>query len=212
MGDQIKILIVDDHEVVREGYGYMLKVFEDIALTASVASLEETIQECESSQPDVVLIDMYLQDLNGLDVIKIIKERYEAIHVIAITSYEKEPTLVQHALEAGAKGFVYKTISIDELASAIRKVAKNEYYLSSDATENFILSRTTPSQALFELTKRESEVLQYLSQGLSNGEIAQNLHLSINTAKFHVRSLIRKFNASSRKDVIRIARQNRLLK
>lgn len=211
MTQTIRVLVVDDHTVVRKGYLYMLKAFADLELVGEAGTGMEAIQLCDELKPDVILMDMMMPELNGIEATRTITGKYPETRVIALTSYERDNELVQQALEAGAISFLYKNTAIDELAEAIRSAAKGRSYLSPDATRNLIQAKTKSPTPDFNLTDRELEVLRHLVGGLTNVEIAEKLILSPATVKFHVSSLLGKLHASTRTEAVSIALQHKLL-
>lgn len=211
MTPKIRVLIVDDHIVVRKGYQYMLKSFPDLELVGEAQTGEQALKMCEDVKLDVILMDIKLPGMSGIEAIKLIKEKYPNIHIVALTSFDQEEELVLEALEAGAVGFLYKNASIDDLATAIRSASVGRSYLSPEATQSLIESKLRYPPVDFHLTRRELEVLRYLVEGLTNVEIAEKLVLSPATAKFHVSSLLKKLNATTRTEAAAIALRHKLL-
>lgn len=210
MGNIIRVLVVDDHVIVRKGYFFVLKTFKDLELVADASNGEEALEQCKTLKPDVALVDVYLKNESGIAVLKVIKRDCPSIKLIALTSYEEDDGLVNKALDAGADGFIYKGVSIDELATAIRTVFEGDPYLSPNAMRNLIKSRHQPAVNI-ELTEREQEVLRLLSEGLTNKQIASVLHLSPNTIKHHIHNLLRKLNATTRTEAVNIAIKHNLM-
>jgi len=207
----IKVLVVDDHLVVRKGYEYMIKVYPDMKLIGEASSGEQAISLCQKLEPDVVLIDIKLPQLSGISTIRTIKEQYPNIQLVAITSYIQEKELVIEALEAGAISFLYKNASIDDLANGIRSAYKGRSYFSPEATQSLIESKLSQSSDDFNLTTREMEVLRLLANGLTNIEIAEVLVVSHATIKFHVSSILKKLGATTRTEAVAIAIRHKLI-
>ena len=209
--NQIRIMIVDDHEVIRQGFTVFLKAFADLTLVGEATNGEEAVEVCGQVNPDVILMDMMMPVMDGVKAITIIRAQQPTVQIIALTSFTENNELVQQALQAGAIGYLFKDVSIDELARAIRLAHEGTPVLAPDATRMLIQSKTRRSASDFNLTEREIEVLALLVEGLNNREIADRLTLSQSTVKFHVSSILGKLNASSRTEAVSIAHQHNLV-
>jgi NarL family two-component system response regulator LiaR len=209
--DVIKVMIVDDHAVVRSGLSAFLMVHEDLKLVGEAGSGNEALLKCESLKPDVVLMDLVMPGMDGAATTRQIRARCPSIQVIALTSF-KEDNLVQEALQAGAIGYLLKNISSDELANASRAAKMGKPTLAPEATQALIDSAKRPQAEDFELTPREKEVLALMVAGLSNPQIAADLVVSRSTVKFHVSSILSKLNVTSRTEAVAFALQNNLVK
>jgi len=208
----IRVLLVDDHAVVRSGLGAFLTAFGDLELAGEASSGERAIALCQQVQPDVVLMDLVMPGMDGATATRKIREQCPQIQVIALTSF-KEQELVQGALQAGAIGYLLKDISADELANAIRAAYTGKPTLAPEAAQALIAATRFPADAPgFDLTEREREVLSLMVNGLSNQQIAEKLVVSLSTAKFHVSSILSKLNAGSRTEAVSIALQHHLVK
>lgn len=208
--ESVRIVIVDDHNVVRSGLGAFLQVFDDFELVGEASNGKEAVDVCDDVRPDVVLMDLVMPEMDGAQATKAIRERFPGIQVIVLTSF-KEDNLVESALAAGAIGYLLKNVSADELAAAIRSAKAGRPTLAPEATQALIKAsgrRQTPDA---ELTPREKEVLKMMTDGLSNPEIAQQLIVSRSTVKFHVSSILSKLNASSRTEAVAVAIQKKLV-
>jgi two-component system, NarL family, response regulator LiaR len=207
----IRVLLVDDHAVVRSGLATFLLVFDDLEFVGEAADGREAIQKCADLQPDVVLMDLIMPEMDGATATRIIRERWPCIQVIVLTSF-KEDDLVQGSLRSGAIGYLLKNTSANELASAIRMAAAGQPTLAPEAAQALIKANQQIYQASrFDLTEREREVLALMALGLNNLEIADRLVVSRSTIKFHVSSILSKLGASTRTEAVAIALQNRLL-
>ncbi|NLH96079.1 MAG: response regulator transcription factor [Clostridiaceae bacterium] len=210
--DKIRIVIVDDHNVVRSGLSAFLMAFEDFELVGEASDGKEAVELCEILHPDIVLMDLVMPVMDGAQATREIRERFEDIQVIVLTSF-KEDELVEGALQAGAIGYLLKNVSADELADAIRKAHAGKPTLAPEATEALIKAtgRKRESGISEELTSREKEVLKMMAEGLSNPEIAQKLFVSRSTVKFHVSSILSKLGAASRTEAVSKALQFKII-
>ena len=207
----IRVMLVDDHAVVRSGLGAFLYVFDDLELVAEAKDGKEAVSLCESVMPDVVLMDLVMPVMDGAAATKAIRERWPQIQVVALTSF-KEEDLVQGALQAGAIGYLLKNISADELANAIRSAYEGKPTLAPEAAQALIHAAVRPEKPDYGLTNREEEVLALMTLGLSNVDIAEKLVVSRSTVKFHVSSILSKLGVASRTEAVALALQQKLLK
>lgn len=206
----IRVMIVDDHAVVRSGLASFLLVYDDLELVAEAGSGAEALRLCQEKQPHVVLMDLIMPDLDGAATTKAIKKQCPNIQVVALTSF-REKELVQGALQAGAIGYLLKNVTADELAAAIRAAHAGQPTLAPEATRALIHAATKPPEPQFDLTPRELDVLALVVQGLSNGEIAAKLMVSQPTVKFHVSSILSKLGVGSRTEATAVAVQQKLI-
>lgn len=195
--EKIRVMVVDDHLVVREGLITLLETFPDFKMVGEASSGQEAIRLCEQLEPDVILMDLVMPDLNGVEATRTIRQRFPDSQVLAVTSF-KETEMVRGVLEAGAIGYLLKTVSAEELAEAIRSAHRGELTVAADASSIVLEAITSPPAPGRDLTEREHEVLELLVQGLSNSEIAARLGVSPNTVKNHLRSVYSKLDVSTR--------------
>ncbi|MGC9334649.1 MAG: response regulator [Anaerolineae bacterium] len=209
-GEPIRVLLVDDHAVVRSGLSAFLLAFEDLELVGEASSGEEAVRLCDQLAPDVVLMDLVMPGMDGAQATRAIRKKCPAIQVVALTSF-KEQELVEGVLEAGAIGYLLKNVSADELARAIREAHAGRPTLAPEAAQALIQARREPPKIGFDLTDREREVLALLVEGLNNPQIAERLVVSRSTAKFHVSSILSKLGVASRTEAAAVAVKNGLL-
>ena len=194
---RIRVLVADDHEMVRRGLATFLRAFADLELAGEAADGAEADRQCAAVQPDVVLMDLKMPGVDGVAATQTIRERFPPIQVIALTSFREEG-LVQRALEAGAIGYLLKTVSAEELARAIRAAHAGRPTLAPEAAQDLVRDATKPEVPGHDLTEREREVLRLMADGLNNKEIAQRLVVSESTVKFHVSNILAKLGTTSR--------------
>lgn len=208
----IRVMLVDDHAVVRSGLTAFLLAYDDLELVGEASSGEQAVHLCGQMHPDVVLMDLVMPGMDGATATGQIREKCPDIQVIALTSF-KEKELVEGALQAGAIGYLLKDVSADELAHAIRAAVAGRPTLAPEAAQVLIQSTRTPTRKPgIDLTDREHEVLALMVQGLNNQQIAENLIVSVSTAKFHVSSILSKLGVTSRTEAVSFALQNHLVK
>lgn len=207
----IRVMVVDDHSVVRSGLSAFLQVFEDFELVGEAGNGAEAVRLCSQLHPDVILMDLIMPEMDGAAATRAIRQKCGDIQVIVLTSF-KEDELVQSALQAGAIGYLLKNVGADELASAIRAAHAGRPTLAPEAAQALINAAThAHDSARFELTEREREVLGLMIQGLSNPDIAEKLIVSKSTVKFHVSSILSKLGVSSRTEAVALALQQHLV-
>jgi NarL family two-component system response regulator LiaR len=208
--ESIRVMLVDDHAVVRSGLGAFLTAFDDLELVGEAGSGEEAVRMCDRIRPDVMLMDLVMPGMDGAQATRAIREKCPTIQVIALTSF-KEKELVEGAMEAGAIGYLLKNVSADELARAIREAHAGRPTLAPEAAQALIQARRQPLKIGHDLTDREREVLSLMVEGLNNPEIAERLIVSRSTVKFHVSSILSKMCVASRTEAVAVAVKEGLL-
>jgi NarL family two-component system response regulator LiaR len=206
----IRVMLVDDHAVVRSGLNAFLLAYDDLEMISEADSGEQAVHLCEQVRPDVVLMDLVMPGMDGAAATRAVRERVPQAQVIALTSF-REKDLVEGVLEAGAIGYLLKNVSADELARAIREAHAGRPTLAPEAAQALIQAVRQPPRPGFDLTERELEVLGLLVEGLSNPEIAERLVVSRSTVKFHVSSILSKLGVASRTEAVTAAFKKRLL-
>jgi NarL family two-component system response regulator LiaR len=202
-------MIVDDHLMVRRGLATFLKVYKDFKLVGEADSGESAVQLCVKLQPDVVLMDMVLQSMDGAAATRLIRKQCPSTQVIALTSF-KDEILVKSALQAGAISYLLKGVSASELAQAIRAAHAGRPTISAEATKALIQAASQEVMVGPDLTEREHEVLLLMVEGLNNTQIAHKLTVSPSTIKSHVSSILAKLGVSSRTEAVALALRNKL--
>ncbi len=208
----IRVLLVDDHAMVRRGLETFLQVFDDLELAGEASTGEEAIQQCAelASLPDVVLMDMVMPGMGGATATRAIRQRFPSVQVLALTSF-KEEELVHDALQAGAIGYLLKDVSADELAQAIRAAHAGRTTLSPEVTQALVRAISQPPAPGYDLTAREREVLALMVEGHGNNEIAAILVVSSSTIKSHVSNILSKLGVTSRTEAVALAVRHRII-
>lgn len=209
--DPIRVLIVDDHSMVRSGLKNFIYGFDWMEPVGEAGNGQEAVDFCSQHEVDIVLMDMIMPKMNGSEATRRIMALNKPLKIIILTSFQ-EQDMVEQALMAGATGYLLKNVSADELAEAIRSVYDGRPTLSPEATTALIESARRRHSKDFDLTSRELEVLALLVEGLSNRSISNQLNLSIATVKFHLGNIFDKLSAHNRVEAVTIAIENDLVK
>ena len=208
--EPIRVMLVDDHAMVRHGLATFLKVFDDLAFVGEAENGLEAIKVCAEVRPDVILMDMVMPEMDGASATRAIRQQFPQVQVIALTSF-KEGELVQNALAAGAIGYLLKDVSVDDLARAIRAAHAGRATLSPEAAQSLVETANQLPAIGIDLTGREREVLALLVEGLNNTQIAGRLTVSPSTIKSHVSNILSKLGVASRTEAVTLALRNRII-
>jgi len=206
----IRVMIVDDHTMVRRGLATILKVFDDLQLAGEAESGEVAVQLCAEVLPDVILMDMVLPKMDGAMATRTIREQFPQVQVIALTSF-KEGELIKNALEAGAIGYLLKDVSADDLVRAIRGAYAGRATLSTEVAQALVETANQPPTPGLNLTERERDVLALMIEGLNNTQIAGRLIVSPSTIKSHVSNILAKLGVASRTEAVTLALRNHII-
>ena len=202
--DPIRVLIVDDHPMVRKGLAAFLMAMEGLELVGEAKDGHDALIQCQATQPDVVLMDLVMPGLDGPEATREIRHRWPGIQVVAITSFEEEE-LVHQALQAGAIGYLLKDVTAARLEEALRAAHAGRPTLAPEAAQTLIQSARRGQRPGADLTPREKEVLGLLVDGLNNRQIAQQLSISRATASVHVSNILAKLGVSNRVEATTLA-------
>ena len=212
----IRLLLVDDHAVVRSGLKMLLENERDVEIVGEASSASEAMEAAARLKPNVILMDIGLPDLSGIDATREIKKRTADVSIVALTIHEDEEYFFK-MLEAGASGYVPKRAAPEELITAIRAAATGQVYLYPSLAKLLVRDfldggRAPDEQTSSDLTDREQEVLTYLAEGASNEEIASSLVISPKTVARHRENIMRKLNLHSRSELVRYAIRKGIIK
>lgn len=206
---RIRVLIADDHAGVRHALGSVLMAYDDLELAGEAALGTKAVLLCGQVQPDVVLMDLVMPGMSGVDAIHLIRERWPQIRVIALTSFQ-EIDLTQEALRAGAVCCLLKNVSADQLAEAIRAAFQNRSISCAQDCPRSDPGRQMHAYAIPDLAPRELKVLTWMVEGLSPGEIAERLRVNLLTARFHVENILLRLGVTSRGEAVAVALKHHL--
>ena len=208
--DPIRVMIVDDHAMVRGGLRLFLSTQEDIEVVAEAEDGQKALSLCSQSQPDVILMDMVMPGMDGATATAQIREAHPDIQVIALTSF-LEKDLVRDALQAGAISYLLKDVDANRLAEAVRAAWRGQVTLSSSVAQVLVQEASRPPVPDYELTERELEILALLVKGRTNKEIATCLALSPGTVRIYVSTILSKLGVRNRTEAASLALQHHLV-
>ena len=206
----IRVMIVDDHLMVRDGLRVFLSVFDDLQVVAEAGDGGQALELCARAHPDVILMDIVIPGMDGPTATQRIRQEYPQIQVIALTSFV-EDELVQRALQAGAIGYLLKDVHANRLAQAIREAYQGRGTIDAAAAQALINKSNAPSIPEYALTQREREILGLLVAGKTNKQIARELTLSPGTVRFHISNILSKMGVSNRTEAVSLALRNEIV-
>ena len=209
MTDLIRVLIADDHYVVRQGLATLLAPRNGMEVVGEAATGREAVDLARTLQPDVILMDMIMPEMTGPEAISLIKQENPNARILVLTSFG-ESKQVSAAIQAGALGYLLKDSSPDDLLHAIRSVYRGNLVLPQDLAVK-LMQPQPAAAALDQLTERETDVLRLLAQGQSNQEIAGNLNISNTTVRSHVSTILMKLDVSNRTQAVLVAQERHLV-
>jgi DNA-binding NarL/FixJ family response regulator len=211
----IRIMIADDHHVVRRGLAFFLKTQRDIEIIGEAGNGKEAVELARTLKPDLILMDLIMPEMDGIQATKIIKTEMPEIKIMMLTSFSDQDHVIP-ALEAGASGYQLKDIEPDELIHCIKKIMSGENQLHPKATSHLLANlsnkdKKDDNKFISELTKRELDVLREIARGKSNKEIAASLFITEKTVKTHVSNLLAKLELADRTQAALFAVKNQLV-
>jgi DNA-binding NarL/FixJ family response regulator len=206
----IRVLVVDDHPIVRQGLVSVLEDEEDLEVVGSAGTGRQAVQLVQRLAPDVVLLDLEMPELDGVDAIPQLLAGRPELAILVFTAYDTDER-VMGAMRAGARGYLLKGASGEEIARGIRTVHSGGSYLEPRVASKLLAQVIAPRRASNELSRREREVLRLVAEGLPTKQIARNLSIAERTVKFHVNSIFHKLGAENRAQAVALAAQRGLL-
>ena len=206
----IRILIVDDHPMVRSGLQDFILTYDDLELVGEAQNGVEAVEFCATHDVDVVLMDLVMPIMDGSEATRRILALGKPVKIIALTSFH-EQNLVEKAMKAGATSYLLKNVTAQELVEAIRAASGGFSVLAPEATKALIQFNHTRHDVGFDLTEKEREILAFLVKGLSNQEISNQLHISISTVKYHTANIFSKLGVRNRVEAATIALEHNLV-
>ncbi len=216
--NKIKVALVDDHQIVRDGIKSLLSNQEDIQIVGEAKDAYEFLELVKSKLPDIVLLDISLPKMNGIELTKVIRADYPKIKILILSMYTSED-FIFNALKAGIHGYLPKNTTQDELRLAINDVYAGKEYFSKTISDTILKSymhsakygNTVTDDKLIHLTNREREILQYVVEGATNLQIAEKLCISIRTVETHKTTILKKLNLNNVIDLVKFAIKNNLI-
>lgn len=216
--ENIKIVLIDDHQIVRDGIKELLKGISNINIIGEAKDGKELLQILKTIKPDLLVLDISLPDISGIDITRQIVKNYPDIKILILSMYTGE-NFITESLEAGARGYLPKNTTRKELLEAIYAIFNGKDYLSSSISEiivnsyiNMVKNKTTLQKTKnANLTKRESEILNLFGNSFKNREIADELYISVRTVEAHKRNIMKKFELRSSVDLVKFAIKNKII-
>jgi two-component system, NarL family, response regulator LiaR len=209
MSDKIRVMLVDDHDMVRVGLSVLLSTSNHIEVAGEATSGEEAVQVYQTLRPDVVLMDLVMPGTGGVGAVRAIREIDPRARILVLTSYHDDH-LVREALQGGALGYLLKNVTVDDLVKAIQGAREGKAALAQEAASVLLKVMHHPVSEVV-LTSREKSILTLMAQGQNNTEISKTLYLSISTVKKGVSSILDKLGANNRAEAVALAMQHGLV-
>lgn len=206
----IRVMIVDDYMMVRDGLKAFLSFYDDLEVVAEAKDGEQAVALCTQVEPDVILMDIVMPGMDGASATQQILQKSPQVHVIALTSFIEEE-LVQGAMQAGAIGYLLKDVNANQLAQAIRAAYRGYGTIDSAAVQVLAKGSQVKKDLMFDLTPRERDVLELMASGKTNKQIAEDLTLSIGTVRFHISNILTKMGVDNRTEAVILAFQSNIV-
>lgn len=208
----IRVVIVDDHDIVRRGLAMFLSGFDDLALVGEASTAAEAVRVCGEASPHVVLMDMVMPDMDGTSLTATLKRLYPDLPIIILSS-SKEDHQIQGALQAGAVGYLLKNLSVYEMAEAIRAAHAGRPMFAPEVTRRLMSMTAQPrsTSPQYPLSERERQILALMVEGLNNQDIADRIFVSRATVKVHISAIFSKLGVHNRIEAVRLAVEQRLV-
>ena len=206
----IRVAVVDDHRYVHQAVTAILSHADDVVLVAQGTTGVAAIELCEQHQPDILLMDIVMPEMDGVEAARIIRERFPQIKILVLSSFQDHDSVYQ-MLRLGASGYLVKGSLASDLVSTIRSTYAGRMVLSPEAAQHLLTRKEASSPADIALTSRELEVLGLMAEGLSNGRIAAELEISQSTVKFHISNILEKLGADTRAEGLVLAARSNLI-
>ena len=203
---KIKTLLIDDHAVMRMGLASLLETTKEVEVVGEAGKGAEGVRKALATRPDVVIMDLMMPGMDGVETTRALLEKWPEANVLILTTFETSDG-ISHALDAGAKGAILKSAELDELMNALRAVAAGKPYLSSEIRQ--IMKKDPPVP---ELSQRQYEIIESITRGLSNNEIAEQLGIDRSTVKNHLSILFSKLGVANKAEAVAVALRKQLVK
>jgi two-component system response regulator NreC len=213
MADKIRVLIADDHTIVRSGVRLLLESWQDIEVVGEATNGQEAIDLTVKFQPDIILMDIAMPVIDGLEATHHIKSHWPQVQILVLTMHRSDEYFFE-MLKAGASGYILKAAGTEELVKAVRTVARGDVFLYPTMAKKLLsdyLDRVGGNGNQTRLSPRESEIVQLVAQGYTNNEIAEKLVISPSTVHTHRGNIMNKLGLDSRRELIRYARRNGMI-
>lgn len=208
----IRLMLVDDHAVLREGLRFMLRHADDVQIVSEASDGREALARLEASRPDVMLLDMNMPGMDGIETLKHVRERWPQVTVLVL-SFHDDPEYVEQALRNGAAGYLLKTVSREELIRAVHAAAEGAGYLQAEITRPLLqkFAAASEPEGEVELSPREREVLQLVADGMSTKQASVELGIAESTVKTYLRVIFDKLGATHRAHAVALALRHRII-